>query len=324
MSSMSNRRSSKQSTNKKMLSFMAKQMAKVIPEVVSKIQASASPHGSVDSRAESSKTTSFTFKQFNLHRPDSFTGNDGATAMLEWFDHLELVFINSECPEELRTRHATSVFKSRALEWWKSERATRGNEAALALPWEELKQLMIEEFCPAQEIERLEDEFWKLKQNSGDNPTYTNRFKQLLILVPHQFNTTKRIIAKYLKGLPTSVRDIVEGAEPTTLEKAIRLASKISDNQVKDGTLTIPNTIKIVNQTTTIPTDKPKEAETPSTHSNNRKRKSRNQNYAVTIPSTEAQAPTPLNQVPTRKTYTGPFPKCNTCHFHHPPTSTCC
>ena len=86
MSNRHPRRNSKQSSNKKMLAFMAKQMVEVIPDIVSKIQ-SASPHGSVDSKTESPKTTAYTFKQFNLLRPESFTGNDGATAMLEWFDH---------------------------------------------------------------------------------------------------------------------------------------------------------------------------------------------------------------------------------------------
>ena len=94
---------------------------------------------------------------------------------------------------------------------------------------------MLAEFCPPHEMQKLEEEFWSLKQIGGDNLAYTTRFKQLSILVPHLVNTPERAIAKYIKGLPSIIRDSVTVAEPDTLVKTIRLAVTLSDNRVRDS-----------------------------------------------------------------------------------------
>ena len=111
---------------------MAKEMANVIPEMVSKIQAIAKPESSVESKIDPPPST-VTFKQFNSCSPAPFSGEDGATQMLQWYDSIEVTFCQSGCPEHLRTTNATGVFRSRALDWWTAERNTRGDDAAYAL-----------------------------------------------------------------------------------------------------------------------------------------------------------------------------------------------
>ncbi|MFS7955173.1 hypothetical protein Hanom_Chr07g00639521 [Helianthus anomalus] len=53
---------------------------------------------------------------------------------------------------------------------------------------------------------------------------------QRSLLCPHQVNTTRRAIDKYIRGLPLVVRDAVDSAEPDTLEKIFRLTTKFSHN----------------------------------------------------------------------------------------------
>ena len=79
-----------------MMSFMADQIARVVPKIVSEIQGSNTPPSSVDSKAEKLKPTKFSYKHFISCNPKPFTGSDGVTAMLEWFDSIEVTFINSE------------------------------------------------------------------------------------------------------------------------------------------------------------------------------------------------------------------------------------
>ena len=43
---------------------------------------------------------------------------------------------------------------------------------------------MMDEFCPPHERQKLEDEFWNIKQKDGDNAALTARFKQLSIICP--------------------------------------------------------------------------------------------------------------------------------------------
>ncbi|KAI3807784.1 hypothetical protein L1987_23718 [Smallanthus sonchifolius] len=94
-----------------------------------------------------------TFKHFNSCNPLKFYGTEGATGLLQWFESIENTFLNSDCPDNLHVRHATSVLQKRALTWWNGEKRTRGVEVAMALPWDEVKRLMTEEFCPQNEGE---------------------------------------------------------------------------------------------------------------------------------------------------------------------------
>ncbi|KAI3695172.1 hypothetical protein L1987_78161 [Smallanthus sonchifolius] len=114
-----------------------------------------------------------TFKHFNSCNPLKFYGTEGAIGLLQWFKSIEGTFLNSDCPDNLRVHHATSVFQKQALTWWNGERRTRGMEAAMALPWDEVKRLMTEEFCPRNEVRKMEAEFWDLTQDSGESLAYT-------------------------------------------------------------------------------------------------------------------------------------------------------
>ncbi|MFS7890149.1 putative retrotransposon gag domain-containing protein [Helianthus anomalus] len=158
-----------------------------------------------------------------------FTGEGDVSQLLQWFDAIEVTLRQSGCPEDFQTTCATGVFQSRALDWWTAERNKRGIAAAYALSWNELKKLMKEEYCPPHELQNLEDEFWQLKQDKGDNASYTARFKQLSIICPSQVDTPKKAIAKYIRGLPECVGDFVEAAKPATIEETYQLAAEVND-----------------------------------------------------------------------------------------------
>ncbi|GJZ95623.1 putative reverse transcriptase domain-containing protein [Tanacetum coccineum] len=51
----------------------------------------------------------------------------------------------------------------RALTWWNTQVATLGLEVANRQSWADMKKLMLEEFCPNEEMQRLEDELRCLK-----------------------------------------------------------------------------------------------------------------------------------------------------------------
>ncbi|KAD3642175.1 hypothetical protein E3N88_31399 [Mikania micrantha] len=232
---------------------------------------------------------------------------------------------NFGCPDDLRVQYGTSVFQKRALTWWNGEKRNRGAEVALALTWDEVKTLMTEEFCPRNEMKKLEEEFWNLTQDSGENLAYTTRFHELSLLVPHMVTPLSRAIEKYIGGLPMQIQDTVWGRNPKTLEDAIRLAATLTDNHVKVGTLTRKGAKKTTTETTATESSKTTSIEqtktTPAEPSNrNKKRKGRN--FAVTTAA-------PLNQLPmqglntAKKPYVGNQPLCNTCRLHHPPNVPC-
>ncbi|GJR35482.1 reverse transcriptase domain-containing protein [Tanacetum coccineum] len=62
---------------------------------------------------------------------------------------------------------------------------TRGREAAVGMSWEDLITLTREEFCPSNEMQKLETELWNHAMVGASHAAYTNRFHELARLVPH-------------------------------------------------------------------------------------------------------------------------------------------
>ncbi|KAF5815983.1 hypothetical protein HanXRQr2_Chr03g0129271 [Helianthus annuus] len=120
--------------DKRIASLIAKQIAKVIPQIVSELNENASK-SSEESRTDTPKAA-FSFKQFKACGPKEFTGEDGPTAMFQWFDSIEFTLHQSGCPDNLRNPHTTGIFQSRALDWWTAERNKHGNDTAYGLTWD--------------------------------------------------------------------------------------------------------------------------------------------------------------------------------------------
>ncbi|GJZ14639.1 ribonuclease H-like domain-containing protein [Tanacetum coccineum] len=98
---------------------------------------------------------------------------------------MELVFDNSGCTANQRVRYAASCFVNKALTWWNTQVQARGREVAIGMSWNDFKALLMEEFCPSNEIEKLENEFWNHTMVGANHVAYTNRYYELAKLVPH-------------------------------------------------------------------------------------------------------------------------------------------
>ncbi|KAJ0854939.1 putative transcription factor interactor and regulator CCHC(Zn) family [Helianthus annuus] len=310
--------------------MITKQMAKVVPQVVSELYENMSK-SSEESRAETPKAA-FSFKQFKACGPKEFTGEEGPTALFQWFDSIEVTLRQSGCPDNLRTLNATVVFQSRTLNWWTAERNKRGNDVTYGLSWDELKNVMLDEFCPPHERQKLEDEFWHIKQKDGDNAALTARFKQLSIICPDQVKTSDMAIKKYIRALPDCVADFVQASKPATIEETYLLAAEINDKRGKAGYW--DKASKNLHQATAAPTADTTTTASQSSKSSRRKRKnnnssSSNKNCVVTtaaplqaVPAQQQQhrsAPAPITYAPpAKRAYTGPHPACPTCTYHHP------
>lgn len=316
------KRYNKEKERKKMASLIAEQIANVLPAMVTGLSQSLSNA----SATNGSGVRTCTFKHFKSCDPVKYAGTEGATGLLQWFESIENTFINSECPNELRVRHATSMFHEQALTWWNAEKAKRGAEVALALPWDEVKELMVKKFCPRNEIRKLEIEFWDLKQEGGDCLAYAKRHQELSLLVPHLVTPLSRNIDKFISGLPIQIQDAVYGSKSETLEDAISLAAQLSDNHVRAGTLTLKGTKKPTS------TEPPKDNRSDSARGDKKRKFHHTRNYAATTRATPARqvAPpaherqlVPAAQAPTPRNYVGPHPRCNNCNYHHPNNTPC-
>ncbi|GJX35488.1 putative reverse transcriptase domain-containing protein [Tanacetum coccineum] len=125
------------------------------------------------------------FKTFQSCNPKEYDGKGGAIALTRWIEKMENVIDNSGCAENQKVRYATSSLVNKALTWWNTQCQARGRVAAMAISWNDFKALMVEEFCPSNEMEKLENEFWNHKMVGANHAAYTDRFHELAKLVPH-------------------------------------------------------------------------------------------------------------------------------------------
>ncbi|GJU74369.1 hypothetical protein Tco_1265774 [Tanacetum coccineum] len=97
-----------------------------------------------------------TFSGFMKCNPTVFLGHEGAVELSRWFKKTEMVFGISECAEARKVKFTAATLQGRTLTWWNSQVATRGLEAANQIGWTEKKRLLTKEFCPIEEIQRME------------------------------------------------------------------------------------------------------------------------------------------------------------------------
>ncbi|GKA70115.1 putative reverse transcriptase domain-containing protein [Tanacetum coccineum] len=117
--------------------------------------------------------------------PKEYDGKGGAIALTRWIEKMDNVIDNSGCSENQKVKYTASSFVNKALTWWNIQVQARGREATIGMSWTDFKALLVEEFCPSNEMEKLETEFWNHKMVGANHADYTDRFHELAKLVPH-------------------------------------------------------------------------------------------------------------------------------------------
>ncbi|GJY92527.1 putative reverse transcriptase domain-containing protein [Tanacetum coccineum] len=114
-----------------------------------------------------------TFVGFMKCNPTVFHGTKGVVELRRWFEKTESVFGISECVVGKKVKFVAATLQGPALTWWNAKVATMGLETVNQMPWTEMKQLMTAEFCPIEELQRMEHELWNLKVKDYNIVSYT-------------------------------------------------------------------------------------------------------------------------------------------------------
>ncbi|GKC16058.1 putative reverse transcriptase domain-containing protein [Tanacetum coccineum] len=85
------------------------------------------------------------------------------------------LLVNLRSLMEMRVRYAASCYVNKALTWWNTQVQARGREAAIGMSWNDFKALLVEELCPSNEMEKLENEFWNNTMVGANHVAYTDR-----------------------------------------------------------------------------------------------------------------------------------------------------
>ncbi|XP_022008106.1 uncharacterized protein LOC110907430 [Helianthus annuus] len=192
-----------------------------------------------------------TFKTFMDCKPQTFSGTEGAAGQLRWFEKVESVFAMCNCPVGDRVKYTTGTLGDGALTWWNAQVQMLGIEMADATTWDDFKELMREEYCHRDESQKLENEYYNLKIEGSEIEAYTKRSHELANMCPSLSRPPPRRIELYIKGLAPQVKSLVTAANLNNVPQIIRLAHKITDQEVEHGSL--PPRVSATPTATTTP-----------------------------------------------------------------------
>ncbi|GKB91902.1 reverse transcriptase domain-containing protein [Tanacetum coccineum] len=125
----------------------------------------------------------------------------------------------SGCSIDQKVKYTTSSFVGKALTWWNSQICTLSREVAISMSGNDFKYMMIEEFCPSHEMQKLEIKLWNHAMVGAGHAAYTDRFHELARLVPHL------------------IRGMVAATEPKTLQKAVQISGALTDEAVRNRSI---------------------------------------------------------------------------------------
>ncbi|GKB47302.1 putative reverse transcriptase domain-containing protein [Tanacetum coccineum] len=234
-------------------------------------------NSSADNTNPPNETTDEVTRQLNAASANSTC----AVGLLTWFESTEFVLYITKCPVESQVEFA-------------ARRA-----AAIAQPWEDFKKLLMKEYCPDDEIQKLESEFWNHKMVGSDIDGYTARFHELARLVPHMVTPESQRVNRYIRGLAPEIKPHVTSSEPATIQSAVSMANCLTTDGIKDGLFKKKENAK--------------NKRSSNDQNRNRGRDERNKrqrtrgNFALTV----------LEQGQGQRQYAGQHPKCAKCNFHH-------
>nr|GEV69440.1 hypothetical protein [Tanacetum cinerariifolium] len=122
----------------------------------------------------------------------------------------------------------------RALTWWNRNVQTLGLAKANQIPWSNLKAMMTTEYCPATEIQKMEQELWTLTLKGDDIEAYNNRFHELPLMCPELVPTERKNIEKYVHRFPERIKGNITSSKTTTLHDPINMDRELVEQAVQD------------------------------------------------------------------------------------------
>ncbi|GKE73593.1 putative reverse transcriptase domain-containing protein [Tanacetum coccineum] len=216
--------------NPNIAAIIAHQLQTILPQIVT--QVTNNVNNANGGNGGNGWNNGCTYKGYMACNPKEYNVKGGAIALTRWTEKIENVIDNSGCAENQKVKYAASSFMNKALTWWNTQVQARGREAAIGMLWTDFKALLVEEFCPSNETEKLESEFWNHKMVGANHAGYTDRFHELAKLVPHLVTSeSSRIKSTILKaGILTD-----EAVSCGTLRKGNEKRKGVEESSKKGG-----------------------------------------------------------------------------------------
>ncbi|GJT18891.1 putative reverse transcriptase domain-containing protein [Tanacetum coccineum] len=170
----------------------------------------------------------------------------GAVVLTRWIEKMKSVHDMSGCSIDQKVKYTASLFVGNALTWWNSQIRMLSQEVAVSMSWNDFKFMMIQEFCPSHEMQKLESKLWSHAMVGAGHYAYIDRFHELARLVPHFVTPESRMIERYVYGLAPQICGMVAATEPKTIQKAVQISGALTDEAVRNGSIKKEERIRVL------------------------------------------------------------------------------
>ncbi|GJY80123.1 putative reverse transcriptase domain-containing protein [Tanacetum coccineum] len=173
------------------------------------------------------------YKEFLACNPKEYDGKGGVVVLTCWIEKMESVQDMSGCSVDQKVKYIAGSFVGKALTWWNSQIRTLSWEVDVSMSWNNFKFMMIEEFCPSHEMQKLESELWNHVMVRAGHVAYTDRFHELARLVPYLVTPESRMIERYVYALAPQIRGMMVATEPKIIQKVVQISGAQTDETVR-------------------------------------------------------------------------------------------
>ncbi|GJX69880.1 putative reverse transcriptase domain-containing protein [Tanacetum coccineum] len=171
------------------------------------------------------------YKEFLACNPKEYDGKGGTVVLTRWIKKMEPVHDMTGYSINQKVKYTAGLFVGKALTWWNSLICTLSQEVAVSMSWNDFKFMMIQEFCPSHEMQKLESELWNHTMVEAGHAAYTDRFHEWARLVPHLVTPESRMIERYVYGLALQICGMVAATEPKTIQKVVHISGEPSKDK---------------------------------------------------------------------------------------------
>ncbi|GJV11779.1 reverse transcriptase domain-containing protein [Tanacetum coccineum] len=145
------------------------------------------------------------YTEFLACNTKEYDGKGSVVVLTRWIEKMESVHDMSGCSIDQKVKYTAGSFVGNALTWWNSQICTLSREVVVSMSWNDFKFMMMQEFCPSHEMQKLESELWNHVMVGAGHAAYTDRFHELARLVPHLVTPESRMIKRYVYGLASQI-----------------------------------------------------------------------------------------------------------------------
>ncbi|GKC65925.1 zinc finger, CCHC-type, retrotransposon gag domain protein [Tanacetum coccineum] len=165
-----------------------------------------------------------TYRDFTACDVPIFDETLNPIASTRWLSAVEGTFRTSSCKEQNKVNFASNFLRDSAKMWWNGKVCEMGEEWIGSCTWKEFKELFNDEYAPAEEVDKIQEEFQTLMQTNEKVNELWKKFNDLIPYCPEYHGNEKLEVDRFQRMLRDDIREVISPFKCTTLDDLLSRA----------------------------------------------------------------------------------------------------